>query len=98
MDILYLPQIAERDYPALQAFIIGNKTYADWVQLAAGWRKYWSDQGCLIQAVTVRPAEFRQYLDARGFPYDLTQLLGFAEWAGKRAEGLGPAAHMLGVR
>jgi hypothetical protein len=84
MDILYLPQVAEGDFPALQALIKGNRTYADWLQLAGGWRQYWGDQGCTIQAVTVKPGEFRKYLDARGFPYDLTQLLGFAEWVGKR--------------
>lgn len=83
MDILYLPLVTEGEYPALQAMVHGNKTYADWLKLAADWRRYWDAQGCTIKAVYVKPAEFRQYLDARGFPYDLTQLLGFAEWVGK---------------
>ncbi len=83
MDILYLPQVTEGDYPALQAIVRGHRTYADWLQLAADWRKHWGGQGCTIQPVAVKPADFRQYLDARGFPYDLNQLLGFAEWVGK---------------
>jgi hypothetical protein len=83
VDILYLPQVTESDYPALQAIIHGHKPYSEWLKLAADWGKYWGGQGCTIKPVAVRPADFRQYLDARGFPYDLNQLLGFAEWVGK---------------
>jgi hypothetical protein len=83
VDVLYLPQVTESDYPALRDIILGQRPYAEWLQLAADWREYWGGQGCKIQPVSVKAADFCQYLDARGFPYDLNQLLGFAEWVGK---------------
>ena len=86
MDIFYLPRVSRTNFTALEALLHTKRNYSDWLQQAHEMRKYWEKQGCTIRPVEVNPEAFRRYLDAKGFPYDRVQLLGFAEWVGKAQE------------
>jgi hypothetical protein len=83
MDVIYLPDVTERDFPALEELVHSKSHYIDWLRQFAHWREDAAAEGAAIHEIPVHAEAFRQYLDAKGFPYDRAQLLGFAEWAGK---------------
>jgi hypothetical protein len=87
MDIFYLPYLSEPEFEVLDAGMRTRLIYSDWLEMVAAWSKEAAAAGCLVRSVPVEPEEFRQYLDARGFPPDWAQLLGFAEWVGRREKG-----------
>jgi hypothetical protein len=83
MAILFLPRVSEDDYPWLEATLRCHRDYAGWLKLTAEWSLNARSEGSVVRHITVKPDEFRRYLDNRALPYDLNNLLTFTDWVGR---------------
>jgi hypothetical protein len=84
VNVIYVPHVPAAAYPALEDLVQSGADYIDWLRQIAHWQQGAALEGCVVREIPVEASGFKRYLDAKGFPYNRTQLIGYAEWFGSR--------------